>query len=62
MGIARAIEFVLADRDRYVAMSRAARLAHETKYNYERLFAPVLNRICALIGAAHDASGLCQVR
>src|SRR5258708_2262906 len=42
MGIARAIEFVLADRDRYIAMSRAARLAHDTKYNYERLFAQVL--------------------
>lgn len=60
--IARAIELVLADRDRYVAMSLAARRAHETKYNYERLFAPVLERICTLVDAAHDASGLRQVR
>lgn len=52
--IARAIEFILADRDRYIAMSLAARAAHETKYNYEHLFAPVLERICALVGAAHD--------
>ena len=58
--IARAIELVLADRDRYVAMSLAARRAHETKYNYERLFAPVFERICALVDATHDASGLRQ--
>ena len=52
--IARAIEFILADRERYIALSLAARVAHETKYNYEHLFAPVLERICALVGAAHD--------
>jgi glycosyltransferase involved in cell wall biosynthesis len=60
--IARAIEFILADSDRYVTMSHAARRAHETKYNYERLFAPVLERICTLVGAAHDASELRHVR
>jgi glycosyltransferase involved in cell wall biosynthesis len=46
--IARAIEFVLADRDRYVAMSLAARRAHEEKYNYEHVFAPALERILAM--------------
>jgi glycosyltransferase involved in cell wall biosynthesis len=58
--IARAIEFILADCERYIAMSLAARAAHETKYNYEQVFAPVLERICALVGAAHDAAALCQ--
>jgi glycosyltransferase involved in cell wall biosynthesis len=52
--IARAIQSVLADRDRFIAMSLAARAAHETKYNYERLFAPVLERICNLAGVTHD--------
>lgn len=46
--IARAIEYILADRDRYIAMSLAARHAHETKYNYEHAFAPVLERIIAM--------------
>jgi glycosyltransferase involved in cell wall biosynthesis len=49
--IARAIEFILAHRERYIALSLAARAAHETKYNYEHLFAPVLEKICALVGA-----------
>ena len=53
--IARAIESILANRDRYIAQSLAARAAHETKYNYERVFAPVLERICTLVGATHDA-------
>jgi glycosyltransferase involved in cell wall biosynthesis len=53
--IARAIEFILADGDRFIAMSLAARAAHETKYNYERLFAPVIEKICSLAGVAHDA-------
>ncbi|MHB8382860.1 MAG: glycosyltransferase family protein [Candidatus Binataceae bacterium] len=48
--IARAIEYLLADRERYIAMSLAARHAHETKYNYEHVFAPVLERIIALTG------------
>jgi len=43
--IARAIEFILADRERYVAMSLAARKAHEEKYNYETVFQPVLARL-----------------
>jgi len=43
--IARAIEFILADRARYVAMSLAARKAHEEKYNYETVFQPVLARL-----------------
>jgi glycosyltransferase involved in cell wall biosynthesis len=46
--IARAIEFILADRERYIAMSLAARRAHEEKYNYEHVFAPVIDRILAL--------------
>jgi glycosyltransferase involved in cell wall biosynthesis len=45
---ARAIEYTLADPERYAAMSLAARTAHERKYNYEELFAPVLERLCAL--------------
>jgi glycosyltransferase involved in cell wall biosynthesis len=46
--IARAIEYILADPERYAAMSLAARSAHERKYNYEQLFAPVLERLRAL--------------
>ncbi|MFZ0658614.1 MAG: glycosyltransferase family 4 protein [Candidatus Binataceae bacterium] len=48
--IARAIEYILADRERYIAMSLAARRAHETKYNYEQVFAPVLEKIIAMAG------------
>lgn len=46
--IARAITSIFADRERYVAMSRAARRAFEEQYNYERVFAPALERIGAL--------------
>jgi len=46
--IAHAITSILADRERYIAMSRAARRAFEEQYNYERVFAPALERICAL--------------
>ena len=42
----------LADRERYVAMSLAARKAHEEKYNYETVFQPVLERILAMTGPA----------
>ncbi|MGC1677401.1 MAG: glycosyltransferase, partial [Candidatus Binataceae bacterium] len=49
--IARAIEYLVVDRERYVAMSLAARHAHETKYNYEHLFAPVLEKLCLLVGS-----------
>jgi glycosyltransferase involved in cell wall biosynthesis len=50
--IARAITSILADRERYVAMSRAARRAFEERYNYERAFAPALDRIFELSGVA----------
>jgi glycosyltransferase involved in cell wall biosynthesis len=50
--IVREIEDVLRDRDRYIAMSLAARRAHEEKYNYERVFAPVMQRLIALAGDA----------
>jgi glycosyltransferase involved in cell wall biosynthesis len=43
--IAHAMSSILADRERYVAMSRAARRAFEEQYNYERVFAPVLERM-----------------
>ncbi|HEY6417647.1 MAG TPA: glycosyltransferase [Candidatus Binataceae bacterium] len=46
--IANSIANILADRDAYVAMSRAAREAFESRYNYERLFQPVLDRIFEL--------------
>lgn len=46
--IAHAITSLFADRERYVAMSRAARRAFEDHYNYERVFAPALERICTL--------------
>jgi glycosyltransferase involved in cell wall biosynthesis len=49
--IARAIEYILADRDRYLAMSRAAREAHEKRLNYELLFAPVVERLRAMVAA-----------
>jgi len=50
--IARAIRSIFADRERYVAMSRAARHAFEEQYNYERAFAPALDRIFELSGIA----------
>jgi glycosyltransferase involved in cell wall biosynthesis len=50
--IARAIASIFADRARYVAMSRAARRAFEEQYNYERVFAPALDRIFELSGIA----------
>jgi glycosyltransferase involved in cell wall biosynthesis len=53
---ARALTSIFADRERYVAMSRAARRAFETGYNYERVFEPVLERIRALAGEAQEAA------
>lgn len=50
--IARAINSIFADGERYVAMSRAARRAFEEQYNYERVFAPALDRIFELSGVA----------
>ena len=50
--IARAIDSIFADRERYAAMSRAARRAFEEQYNYERVFAPALERIVELGGVA----------
>jgi len=46
--IARAIQFVFADRERYVQMSLAARHAFEEKFNYERVFQPALERVLEL--------------
>jgi glycosyltransferase involved in cell wall biosynthesis len=51
--IARAIADVLADRERYVAMSLAARRAFEERFNYEHVFAPLRERILALAGIAN---------
>ncbi len=51
--IARAIERVLSDRERYVAMSRAARGAFERDYHYENAFAPVLKRVLELARVAN---------
>jgi glycosyltransferase involved in cell wall biosynthesis len=48
--IARAITSIFADRERYVAMSRAARRAFEDQYNYEQVFAPALARILEMSG------------
>ena len=50
--IARAISSIFADGERYVAMSRAARRAFEEQYNYAKVFAPALDRICDLSGVA----------
>ena len=50
--IARAIDSIFADRERYAAMSRAARRAFEEQYNYEWVFAPALERIVELGGVA----------
>jgi glycosyltransferase involved in cell wall biosynthesis len=52
--IARAITSIFADRERYVAMSRAARRAFEEQYSYERVFAPALDRIFELSGFANS--------
>jgi glycosyltransferase involved in cell wall biosynthesis len=54
----RAVTSIFADRERYVAMSRAARRAFETEYNYERVFEPLLEKIRALAAAgAAESSG-----
>jgi glycosyltransferase involved in cell wall biosynthesis len=49
--IASAMADVFSDRDRYAAMCLAAREAFETRYNYEAVFQPVLEKILALSGA-----------
>jgi len=55
---ARALTSIFDDRERYVAMSRAARGAFETEYNYERVFEPLLEKIRALAAAgAAESSG-----
>jgi glycosyltransferase involved in cell wall biosynthesis len=46
--IADAVDQIFSDRDRYGAMCRAAREAFETRYNYETVFQPVLERILTL--------------
>jgi glycosyltransferase involved in cell wall biosynthesis len=46
--IAAAITRILADRTRYDARCRAARRAFEERFNYEAVFAPLLDRIVAL--------------
>ena len=53
--IARAITSIFADRERYAAMSRAARCAFEQQYNYERVFEPALERIFELSGVARGS-------
>jgi len=62
--IAHAISSIFADRERYAAMSRAARRAFEEQYNYERVFAPALERIFDLSGVTqsvqHSASNLAE--
>ncbi len=52
--IANAISSILADRERYVAMSLAARRAFEERYNYPRVFAPALRRLLELSAAQPD--------
>ena len=49
--IAREIEHFLADRDRYRRACRAARRAFEERYNFERVFPPLLERLLALAQA-----------
>jgi glycosyltransferase involved in cell wall biosynthesis len=55
--IARAISTILGDRERYIAMSLAARRAFEERYNYERVFAPALARIFQLSGVRSSDQG-----
>jgi glycosyltransferase involved in cell wall biosynthesis len=50
--IARAISSILGDRDRYLAMSLAARRAFEQHYHYEHVFEPALNRLLELARVA----------
>ncbi len=52
--IAQAISSILADRERYFAMSLAARRAFEVQYNYPHVFAPALRRMIELSGAESD--------
>jgi glycosyltransferase involved in cell wall biosynthesis len=51
--IARAVRWFLDDRDRYVRASRAARLAFEQRYNFERVAPSVIEQLLLL---AHPAS------
>ncbi|MGH7907251.1 MAG: glycosyltransferase family 4 protein, partial [Candidatus Binataceae bacterium] len=46
--IARGINFILEDRERYFMMSHAARRAFEQRFNYECVFEPLLQRILGL--------------
>ncbi|HYL57292.1 MAG TPA: glycosyltransferase [Candidatus Acidoferrales bacterium] len=55
--IARAISSILGDRERYIAMSLAARRAFESRYNYKRVFAPALERILQLSGVRSPDQG-----
>jgi glycosyltransferase involved in cell wall biosynthesis len=48
--IADAVGRIFADRARYSAMCYAARQAFEEKYNYEHVFAPVVDRMLDLAG------------
>jgi glycosyltransferase involved in cell wall biosynthesis len=46
--VARALGAVLADRARYEERARAARRAFEERFNFERVFAPLLARVMEL--------------
>jgi glycosyltransferase involved in cell wall biosynthesis len=46
--MANAIRGIFADQYRYTAMCYAARRAFEQKYNYEHVFAPVIQRLLQL--------------
>lgn len=52
--IAQAISSILSDRERYFAMSLAARRAFEEQYDYPRVFAPALRRLLELSAAQPD--------
>jgi glycosyltransferase involved in cell wall biosynthesis len=50
--VARAIERIFEDPGRYEERCRAARRAFEERFNYDAVFAPLLDRIAGLAGGA----------
>jgi glycosyltransferase involved in cell wall biosynthesis len=57
VSIAQAIDRTFRDRAEYERMCYAARLAFEERFNYERVFAPVVKRVGELTSAASKGPG-----
>jgi glycosyltransferase involved in cell wall biosynthesis len=55
--LARAIAEMFEDRERYRDVCHAARRAFQEKYNYEHVYAPVIERVLELTRAAANGAG-----